>query len=180
MNDDRCTLLGCRNPFHDHTPETNAMPALAGMVDPEDPAFEQITRVLIDMRMAGVHLAPATVTAAVKLGKLYHSAKTLPPRAPAPADLLRRHVVYYMRFGDLIKIGTTNDLRRRTLNLKPDTVLAAEPGSYELELQRHRQFARHRAQVGVGRELFFPAPELREHIRQVQDEYGHYSEVADR
>jgi hypothetical protein len=175
MDNDRCTLLGCRNPFHDHTPETSAMPALAGMVDPEDPAFEQITRVLIDMRMAGVHLAPATVTAAVKLGRLYHSGDATPHRPSTPTSIMKRHVVYYMRFGPVIKIGTTDDLRRRAQTLKPDEVLAAEPGGRDLETKRHHQFARHRAE----RELFFPAPELRAHIKRVQETYGHYAVVAE-
>lgn len=176
MQEDSCSLLhGCMDPFHDHTPETKAMPALSGMIDPADPAFEHITRVLLDMRLAEVQLTPATVTAAVKLGKLYHSGETLPPRAPTPASILKRHVVYYMRFGTLIKIGTTDDLRRRAQVLKPDEVLAAEPGSYETEAQRHREFGRHRAE----RELFFPAPELRKHIRHIRSRHGHYSEVAD-
>lgn len=105
MQQDTCAPEWCESPFHDHSREADVRPALAGMVDPTDPAFEHITRVLLDMRLAGVHLAPATVTAAIKLGRLYHSGETMPPRAPTPESLLKRHVVYYMRFGDLIRSG---------------------------------------------------------------------------
>lgn len=50
-------------------------------------------------------------------------------------------VVYYLRFGDRIKIGTTTNLRTRLISVPCDEVLAVEPGSYALERERHEQFA---------------------------------------
>ena len=50
-------------------------------------------------------------------------------------------LVYYARRGDLIKIGTSIKLRQRMVTLKIDELLAVEPGSYNLEAQRHEQFA---------------------------------------
>lgn len=49
--------------------------------------------------------------------------------------------VYYIQLRDLIKIGTTVDLRSRLSNLPWDTLLLTEPGYYEVENKRHRQFA---------------------------------------
>ena len=64
------------------------------------------------------------------------------------------NVVYYIRFGDRIKIGTTGNLTGRLMTLPHDELLATEPGGIELEKQRHRQFA---ADLVAGREWFRPA-----------------------
>lgn len=82
------------------------------------------------------------------------------------AEMRQNPVVYYARFGDLIKIGTTNDLRTRMIAIKPDCVLASEPGSYEVEHARHRQFARSKAPA--GREMFYETEDLTAHIRNLQ------------
>lgn len=50
-------------------------------------------------------------------------------------------LVYYIRFGDRIKIGTTTNLANRLTALPFDEVLAVEPGSHFLERSRHKQFA---------------------------------------
>jgi ribosomal protein S27AE len=76
---------------------------------------------------------------------------------PRPATVPPTSVVYYIRFGDRIKIGTTTDLPKRLIALPHDEVLLTEPGSYELEQQRHRQFNRH---LIAGREWFEAHPDL--------------------
>lgn len=53
---------------------------------------------------------------------------------------LHRPVVYYVRFGDRIKIGWTNNLSSRLEDLPYDEVLATEPGGLEVERARHKQF----------------------------------------
>lgn len=77
----------------------------------------------------------------------------------------RTSVVYYVRWQNLIKIGTTIQLKARltALGLPGLQVLATEPGGFELEHQRHRQFAAHR-QDG---EWFVAGPDLLEHIEQL-------------
>lgn len=51
-------------------------------------------------------------------------------------------VVYYVKVGDLIKIGYTSDLRSRIRNYPPGRrLLATEQGSKPLEQQRLREFA---------------------------------------
>lgn len=50
-------------------------------------------------------------------------------------------VVYYLRIGDLVKIGTTINLAMRLRNYPPHTeLLAVEPGGREIEAVRLRQF----------------------------------------
>ena len=60
----------------------------------------------------------------------------------------RLDVVYYLRAGDRIKIGTSANPRARLAQLNFDEVLAFERGTRVLEQRRHRQFAEHR--IGVG------------------------------
>lgn len=50
-------------------------------------------------------------------------------------------VVYYIRFGDRVKIGYTTNLRQRLHNLPHDEVLATEIGTMADERARHRMFA---------------------------------------
>lgn len=73
--------------------------------------------------------------------------------------------VYYMRFGDRVKIGVTSNLPVRLEGIPNDELLTAELGSYELEKQRHREFAQHR----VNGEWFRLGPELKQHIQSVID-----------
>jgi hypothetical protein len=77
-----------------------------------------------------------------------------------------RSVIYYARVGPLIKIGTTIDLSTRMRTLGVDCVLVTEPGTYELEHQRHREFARSKAPRGI--EYFHETADLVEHIRRLQ------------
>jgi hypothetical protein len=82
-------------------------------------------------------------------------------------------MVYYVRFGALIKIGTSTRLADRIATLKtaqPDfELLAAEPGSFRLERKRHTQFETERV---PGSELFQPSTRLNAHIQAVRDEHG--------
>lgn len=96
----------------------------------------------------------------------------------AAQELVRQqnagYVVYYARLGaNHIKIGTTGDLRARMVALRvvnDSNLLAAEPGSYDLERQRHEQFKKWRYQR--RKEDFGEAPDLLEHIRQVRADHG--------
>lgn len=74
-------------------------------------------------------------------------------------------VVYYLAFNGLIKIGTSTNVKSRISSLPHDELLATEPGSYELEKQRHRQF-HHLRYKG---EWFNPGPELQAHITQLKE-----------
>ncbi len=53
----------------------------------------------------------------------------------------RVDVVYYLRYDDRIKIGTTANPRRRLSAIRHDELLAFERGDRFLERRRHAQFA---------------------------------------
>lgn len=78
-------------------------------------------------------------------------------------------IVYYLRVGDLIKIGQTSDLPSRLASYPPNAaLLATEPGERDiLEAERHAQFASTRAH---RREWFHPSAALIEHINNLRDQ----------
>lgn len=79
-------------------------------------------------------------------------------------------VVYYARIGDYIKIGYTTRLRNRLTTLRVDELLAVEPGGFDLEQARHRQFAAER--IDLRRENFRPSESLTNHITATRDAHG--------
>lgn len=81
-------------------------------------------------------------------------------------------VVYYIRRDDLIKIGWTGNLKARMRKLRPDELLAVEPGCVHIETGRHHQFAEHRLpNTGDGDEWFSPTPELLAHTELIARMY---------
>lgn len=76
----------------------------------------------------------------------------------------RVDVVYYLQFADRIKIGTSNNLRGRLLDIPHDRVLALEPGGRTIEQRRHAEHAHAR----VRGEWFSQTPELLAHIESLQ------------
>lgn len=76
----------------------------------------------------------------------------------------RVDVVYYLRFEDRVKIGTTASPRQRFSAIWHDEVLAFERGDRRLERARHEQFSAER----FGRtEWFALSDDLARHIRVV-------------
>lgn len=73
-------------------------------------------------------------------------------------------IVYYLRFGDRIKIGTTRNLPKRLAAVPHDEVLATELGDFQVEGSRHRQFQHLR----IKGEWFQPAQDLLDHIEGVR------------
>lgn len=72
----------------------------------------------------------------------------------------RVEVVYYLRYADRVKIGTTADPRRRLKAIRHDELLAFERGGRAVEQARHARFAHLRE----GGEWFTAAPDLLAHI----------------
>jgi hypothetical protein len=73
----------------------------------------------------------------------------------------RVDVVYYLRFGDRIKIGTSVNPRQRFAGIRHDELLAFERGNRLTEQKRHAQFAAHRLDRS---EWFAASDELIAHI----------------
>ncbi|MDQ1551588.1 MAG: hypothetical protein QOD50_1010 [Actinomycetota bacterium] len=79
------------------------------------------------------------------------------------ADLppVRVEVVYYLRFADRIKIGTSGNPRSRLAQLRFDELLAFERGGRAIEQKRHVQFAEQRF---PGSEWFHSHRALTDHV----------------
>lgn len=78
--------------------------------------------------------------------------------------------VYYIRINGRIKIGYTANLRQRSRHYPPGSeLLAAEPGTRDLERRRHQQFSRDLAQ---GREWFAESDRLAAHISETARTHG--------
>jgi MerR HTH family regulatory protein len=151
--------------------------ALLQLIDTTDPAWPSIAAVLREMADAGVEIGEAAYEIAAKLGAHRHRHAMLNPQAtrtgrPAYHQMTLAgtgdSIIYYIRRGDLIKIGTTTEPAVRFTALLPDEILAFEPGGQSGELLRHRQFDHLRCQG----EYFRSAPELLEHICQLRHLHG--------
>lgn len=74
---------------------------------------------------------------------------------PGPGEL-----VYYVRFGDRVKIGYTSNLANRMQAIPHDEILATESGTFAVEKARHIQFA----ELRITGEWFQYVEPLTEHI----------------
>ena len=94
---------------------------------------------------------------------------------PEGGDPVRVDVVYYIRFRDRIKIGTSGNPRGRISSLPHEEVLAFERGNRRLEQHRHAQFASHRIS---GTEWFHRHDALDQHLlmltNDVSDPWDRY------
>jgi hypothetical protein len=105
----------------------------------------------------GVTPTRATVMAAIEsLGP-----EVKPPPPPRPPPPKAAPVVYYLRFGDRVKIGTTVNLPRRLTAIPHDELLATEPGSFAVEKERHLQFKGDH----VKGEWFHMSSAIMEHVK---------------
>ncbi len=76
----------------------------------------------------------------------------------------RVDVVYYLRFDDRVKIGTTMNPKQRFGAILHEELLAFEPGGRALERRRHAQFGNDR--FGSS-EWFQLSPAIREHVARL-------------
>lgn len=88
-------------------------------------------------------------------------------RAPEPAA--GEGIIYYLRFGDRIKIGFSRNVAQRLAAVPHDELIAYEPGPPELEKMRHQQFEELKV---ARREWFREGPELLSHIAMLREHYG--------
>lgn len=79
---------------------------------------------------------------------------------------IREPHVYYILHGNRIKIGWSDYWQKRVKQLPFDRVLAVEPGSKNLEAERHAMFEPHRIR---DTEWFEAVPELWDFITEVSE-----------
>lgn len=151
--------------------------ALMRLFDTTDPAWPSTAAVLREMADAGVEINEAAYEIATKVGAHRHRFAMLKPEGsrrgrPAYHQMtlagVGESIIYYIRRGNLIKIGTTTEPATRFRALMPDEILAFEPGSVAGEYLRHRQFGHLRCRG----EYFRSAPEILEHARQLRHLHG--------
>lgn len=138
------------------------------LIDTSDPAWPAVAEILREYAAAGVEIDAGLIGVATQVGRKRWSSGEGPGISQQALVSASGAIVYYIRRGDLIKIGTTVEPQKRFRSLVPDEILAVEPGGVEEERARHRQFRFLR----VRGEYFRDAPELREHIQQVRDLNG--------
>ena len=71
--------------------------------------------------------------------------------------------VYYIQFGDRVKIGSTSNLKKRLWSLPHDKVLAIEPGGLTVERRRQKQFEA----CHLNGDWFMATPELLEFTKSL-------------
>lgn len=98
--------------------------------------------------------------------KMEEAVKDRPP-PPEPNTKGHDSVVYYMKLGDLVKIGISKRIAQRVMAFNPQRVLAVEPGSHALETVRHHQFT----ELHEHGEWFRYEQPLKEHIRQLPERF---------
>lgn len=110
-----------------------------------------------------------------RIDEIHRMEATLNQRATRVADRSRREratepgTIYYLRVGDLIKIGFTADIDQRMKHYPPNTeLLAQHPGTRQTERRMHHKFLHHRAS---GREWFTPSDDITQHIEEVKARY---------
>lgn len=128
---------------------------------------------------AGCREPVAVVAAGVPLcadhrARLFHELRLEPIRyVPKPGRDWHVYYIAWPHMPGLVKIGATMTLAGRLHGHKRDghypQVLAVEPGSGDLETERHEQFASLR--VERRHEIFRLAPALAEHIEQTAKAY---------
>lgn len=154
-------------------------------VDRTDPALIQILAIFRDYELTGIEVTDESASIAIKLGRQRYE-RGMEERALQQRRLGQERkemkafhrllednpdgVVYYIRRGEFVKIGTTTRYRSRMQALRPDEVLAVEPGSYSVEDQRHRQFAS--SQFHPGSEYFRIHDDLISHVVALRAEHG--------
>lgn len=141
-------MSGWKPPGHD-LDEAHILRMLSDRIDLKDPALAEIYRALIDLMALEFGLDEETVDRAIRAGRrrhessggYHHRVRQASPLSKKTLEAADRSVVYYMRIGNRVKIGVTTNLRKRLDSINPEELLAVEPGGYDLEKQRHGEYA---------------------------------------
>ena len=145
---------------------------LLASLDMDSPEWPCVAGILREMEAAGVEFCEATLAAAQKLGARQWDVRCRADTGRSAEKIglatASRAIVYYVRRGSLVKIGTTVQPAHRFADLLPDEICAFEPGGQPEEHRRHLQFA-HLRRFG---EHFAMEEELMAHIAAMRALYG--------
>lgn len=177
MTQPRRARTSTRDPFRTkHSDNRGDRLPHSDKVDREDPARVDILITINRMELAGVTIDDRAVEIAAQLARWHHQqamnreksadAGEVPNWRQRQAE--RPSWVYYVRCGHLIKIGTSTNLASRFSAIRPNEVLALEPGGQIIETERHREFVALRA----SGEYFHPGVELQRYILSLRESLG--------
>lgn len=103
----------------------------------------------------GIQLCERHIEQAWAAHQIITGQATVPELNPDPNrdvySLAAQGTVYFIRIGDLLKIGWTSKPLERMRSLKPDAILHFQPGSRRDEAKMHAKFIDH---LVKGREWF--------------------------
>lgn len=176
MAQPRRVKVSARDPFStSHSSNAGRRIPHADKVDRNDPDRTDILIALRRFELAGIEIDDRAVEIATKLTR-WHVANAAEQSETQRQELLamrkeqgeRECWVYYLRCGRLIKIGMTTNLAARFSAIRPNEILAIEPGGSELETSMHKEFAPLRA----GGEYFHPGPALQRHVEDLRVRLG--------
>lgn len=127
-------------------------------VEAGDVTTGEIMREFLPLRRYGVAITEDMVRQAIE--SIIKRRRPEPPPKPKLPD-----VVYYMRIGNRVKIGTSTNLVERLKALNPEELMVTEPGGPDTERSRHRQFA----DLRTHGEWFKLEGPLLEHIERLKE-----------
>lgn len=146
----------------------------------QDPAFRSITDAALLAHSMGFKLSDQeTIQKIIAYGRAQYAAELEANRVRQ--EVIQREVmnhvkvdrsgshepiVYYMRLGDLVKIGTSTNLRSRRNTINPQEVMAVEKGGRDHEQGRHQEFK----ELRVHGEWFRLEEPLVSHIAKLAQE----------
>ena len=176
MPQPRRTRVSTSNPYAtSHSQNSGRRLPHMDKVDPQDPDRTDILLMVHRFELAGIEIDERAVEIAAKYmrwereRRAEQSAKQRAEWEQRQAETeVRESWVYFIRIGQLVKIGMTTNLANRFSSLRPNEVLVIQPGGLDEEAALHRQFAVLRA----GGEFFHPGPPLQEHIRELRQRIG--------
>lgn len=168
-----------------HDKDSGLRPSVAKLIkliDMDDPSFAKTASILSDMAAAGVELDESAIAIALKMSKVPDPDSRPGKPHLTPDEVVdlglpmwdwgkgtgQQAIVYYVRRGQLIKIGTTTRPAKRFEALMPDEIMAFEPGGRQVEAARHRQFHHLRQ----GREHFAKGDDLIRHVKRIRTAHG--------
>lgn len=153
-----------------------AVQLLVDAVNADEVTMGAVVMELRPLQQYGITVTPELMASAIERAKKRFGPP--PKAAPRPAPPRRRiiggrfhgieylggEVVYYMRVGNRVKIGTTANLGMRLRTINPEELMATEPGGPGHERHRHAEF---RALRTNGEWFRLESP-LTEHIEKLR------------
>lgn len=132
-----CMVDGCDAPAERDAPVTLCGRHLAAAADWSDREYGVTDVLPAPCRICGSRLGVRWPSGWLCAVCDWRHGEIVDDELPPP----RVDVVYYVRFDDRVKIGTTANPRQRLAAIRHDELLAFERGGRSLEQRRHAQFA---------------------------------------